>query len=144
MQVNEVMTPGVECTQPNATLQRVAQRMKELNIGTLPVCDDGGRLVGMVTDRDITVRAVADGRDPRTCLIREVMTPNIVYCFEDQDVAEAADLMMENQIRRLVVLNRDKKLIGIVSLGDLAVDTGDEHLVGSALEAVSEPAQPMR
>jgi CBS domain-containing protein len=144
MQVKEVMTRHVKCTHPDATLQEAAQKMKELDVGLLPVCGTTDRLVGMLSDRDITVRAVAEGQDPWTDMVRDVMTPNVIYCFEDQDVSEAAQLMKENQVRRVVVLNRDKRLVGIVSLGDLAVDTGDEHLAGSALEAVSEPAFPGR
>jgi CBS domain-containing protein len=133
------MTKGAECSRPNATLQEAAWRMKELNVGALPVCDHE-RLVGMITDRDITIRSVAEGRDPRSDRVREIMTPGIVYCYEDQEVAEAAELMREKQIRRLPVLNRDKQLVGIVSLGDLAVETGDDALCGHALEGVSEPS----
>jgi len=144
MQIKEIMTWGVECIDPNATLQEAAQKMRQLDVGSLPVCGDNDRLVGMITDRDITVRAVADGQDPYATRIGDVMTANIVYCFDDQNVDEAARLMEENQIRRLVVLDRNKRMIGIVSLGDLAVDVGDEHLVGQALEAVSEPAAPRR
>src|SRR5262249_36172401 len=144
MQVKEVMTRGVECIHPDATLQEAAQKMRELDVGLLPVCGANDRLVGMLTDRDITVRATAEGEDPWTGLVRDVMTSNIIYGFEDQDIAEAARLMKENQVRRLVVLNRDKRLVGIVSLGDLAVDTGDEQLAGSTLEGVSEPAKPRR
>jgi CBS domain-containing protein len=144
MQVKEIMTRGVECTRPSATLQEAARKMRELDVGPLPVCGDNDRLVGMLTDRDITVRAVAEGQDPKTARVQDTMTPNILYVFEDQDVTEAARLMKENQIRRLVVLNRDKRLIGIVSLGDLAVDTRDEELAGSTLEAVSAPAAPGR
>jgi CBS domain-containing protein len=93
----------------------------------------------MLTDRDITVRATAEGCDPKTTKVEDVLTPDVIYCFEDQDVQEAARLMKENQIRRLVVLNRDKRLVGIISLGDLAVETGDEQLTGETLERVSEP-----
>jgi CBS domain-containing protein len=143
MRVKEVMTLDAECTRPDAALQDAAERMKELNVGALPVCDND-RLVGMITDRDITVRATADGCDPRSACVRHVMTPNLVYCFEDQLVSEAARLMEENQVRRLPVLNRDKRLVGMVSLGDLAVKTGDEVLAGAALEEVSEPATPRR
>jgi CBS domain-containing protein len=96
----------------------------------------------MLTDRDIAVRAVAEGRDPKTARVRDAMTPEVVYCFEDQDIQEAARLMKDKQIRRLVVLDRDKRLAGILSLGDLAVDTGDEKLAGETLERVSEPAMP--
>jgi CBS domain-containing protein len=140
MQVKEVMTRGVECVPPDCTLQEAAQKMKALDVGPLPICDND-RLAGMLTDRDITVRAVAEGLDPRTTRVRDVMTPEVVWCFDDQDVEEAARLMKEKQIRRLLVLNRDKRLVGIVSLGDLAVETGDEQLAGETLEKVSEPAK---
>ncbi|HYT90492.1 MAG TPA: CBS domain-containing protein [Gemmataceae bacterium] len=143
MQVSEVMTRGAECIPPDATLQQAAERMKALDVGALPVCDND-RLAGMLTDRDITVRSVAEGHDPRKDHVRDAMTPEIVYCFEDQDVAEAARIMKEKQIRRLPVLNRDKRLTGIVSLGDLAVESGNERLAGHALEGISEPAMPRR
>lgn len=139
MLVTNVMTRGAECVHPTDSLQEVAQKMRNMDVGPLPVCGDNDRLVGMITDRDITVRAVADGCDPRSTTVKDVMTPEVVYCFDDQDVQEAARLMKENQIRRLVVLNRDKRLVGIVSLGDLAVETGDEKLVGQTLEEVSLP-----
>ena len=138
MRVSEVMTRGAECVSPEATLQEAARKMRDLDVGPLPVCDND-RLAGMLTDRDITVRAVADGRDPKTTRVREAMSPGITYCFEDDDVKEAARLMREKQVRRLVVLNRDKRLAGIVSLGDLAVETCDEHLTGKTLEEVSQP-----
>jgi CBS domain-containing protein len=144
MQVKDVMTSGVECVSPNTTLREAAQRMKELDIGPLPICGEDDRLEGMITDRDITIRAVAAGLDPSTAEVRDIMTPSIVYCFEDQDISDAAHMMEQNQIRRLVVLNRDKRLVGILSLGDLAVDSGDEQLAGHTLEAVSEPAAPLR
>jgi CBS domain-containing protein len=144
MQVKEVMTRGVECVQPLDSVAQAAERMRELNVGMLPVCGDHDKLVGMVTDRDITVRATAEASDPRGTRVSDVMTPNVIYCFEHHDVAEAAHLMEDNQIRRLVVLNRDKRLVGIVSLGDLAVKCGDEGLTGEALELVSEPAAPRR
>jgi len=143
MRVNEVMTRRAECIPPDATLQEAAERMKKLDVGSLPVCDNN-RLVGMLTDRDITVRSVSDGFDPRTDLVRDVMTPEVVYCFEDQDVTEAAKLMREKQIRRLAVLNRNKRLTGIVSLGDLAVEAGNEQLAGETLEGISEPSSPQR
>jgi len=144
MQVKEVMTRGVECARPKDRIATAAQKMKDLDVGALPVCGDNDRLVGMITDRDITVRATAGGCDPDGTTVGDVLTPDIVYVFEDQDVTEAARLMKDHQIRRLVVLNRDKRLVGIVSLGDLAVDTRDEALAGGTLEAVSEPATPRR
>ena len=143
MQVRDVMTKGAECVRPDDTLQEAARRMKALDVGPLPVCGDNDRLVGMLTDRDIVVRAVAEGLDARTAKVRDAMTEGVTYCFEDDDVAEAARLMRENQIRRLVVLNRNKRLVGIVSLGDLAVETGgDQKVAGKTLEGVSQPATP--
>ena len=143
MQVNELMTQNAECIRPDATLQQAAQRMKTLDVGSLPVCDDD-RLVGLVTDRDIVIRCVSEGHDPRSDRVRDAMTPEIVYCFEDNDITEVADLMGQKQIRRLPVLNRDKRLVGIVSLGDLAVESGNEQLAGQALEGISEPSSPAR
>jgi CBS domain-containing protein len=143
MKVSEVMTQGVECIPPDTTLQQAAIRMKTLDVGSLPICEND-RLVGMITDRDMTVRAVATGADPARAQVRDAMTPKIIYVFDDQDIEEAADLMKEKQIRRLPVLNRSKRLVGIVSLGDLAVECGDEELAGMTLEAVSEPATPRR
>jgi len=119
MQVKEVMTRGAECVGPDDTLQDAARKMKNLDVGPLPVCDND-RLAGMLTDRDIVLRCVAEGRDARSAKVRDAMSEGISYCFEDDDVAEAARQMKEKQIRRLVVLNRDKRLVGIVSLGDLA------------------------
>jgi CBS domain-containing protein len=144
MQVKDAMTRGVECTRPSDNIARAAERMRELNVGSLPVCGEADRLVGMLTDRDITVRATASGRDPNGTAVSEVMTPKIVFCFEDQDALEAAHLMEKNQIRRLAVLNRDKRLVGIVSLGDLAVKAGNDKMSGEVLEHVSEPAMPRR
>jgi CBS domain-containing protein len=143
MQIKEVMTPNVEVIHPDAMLQEAAQKMKGLDVGPLPVCD-GERLLGMLTDRDITIRATAEGRDPRATKVREVMTCEVIYAFEDQGVTEAARLMEEHQIRRLVILNRDKRLVGIVSLADLAVHTDNERLAGEVVERVSEPAEPQR
>src|SRR5262245_34679744 len=140
MRVNEVMTKNVQCVSPDATLQEAAAKMKSLNIGPLPVCDND-RLVGLLTDRDITVRATAEGEDPTVIRVRDVMTPEVVYCFEDQLVSDAARMMQDWKVRRLVVLNHDKRLVGIVSLGDLAVESGDEQLSGQTLEQVSEPVR---
>ena len=143
MQLREIMTRDVEVVHPNATLEEAARKMDDLNVGPLPVCD-GDRLVGMITDRDIAVRATAGGRDPKATRVQDAMTRDVVYGFEDQDVREAARIMEEQQIRRLVILNRDKRLVGIVSLGDLAVDAGDDRQTGEILERVSEPARPDR
>jgi CBS domain-containing protein/sporulation protein YlmC with PRC-barrel domain len=141
--VKEIMTREVEVVHPEATLWEAAQRMSALDVGMLPVCS-GDQLVGMLTDRDITVRATAEGRDPKTTRVHEVMTPEVIYVFEDEDISDAAQIMTEQQIRRLVVLNQSKQLIGIISLGDLAVHTGDTHQAGQTLEGVSEPSEPQR
>ena len=142
MPLKDVMTPGVEVIAPEATLQQAAAKMRRLNIGPLPVCD-GDQLVGMLTDRDITVRAVAEGCDPTTT-VREAMTPDLAYCFEDQSVEDGVQMMERYQIRRLPILNRTQRLVGMVSLGDLAVSRGNETRVGETLKQVSEPAEPRR
>jgi CBS domain-containing protein len=139
MQVKDVMTRGAECIAPDESLQEAARKMRALDVGALPICDND-RLTGMITDRDIAVRAVAEGRDPKTTHVRDAMSKGVNYCLEDDDVAEAARLMKDRQVRRLIVLDRNKRLAGIVSLGDLAVQTGDEHLAGKTLEQVSQPA----
>jgi len=143
MQLKDVMTRDVAVVDPSTTLVAVAAKMNALDVGLLPVCD-GDRLVGMVSDRDITVRAIAVGKNPKTTQVREVMTREVVYGFEEQDTLEAGLIMAEQQIRRLVVLDRNKCLVGIVSLGDLAVVTQNDQLSGEILERVSEPAEPNR
>jgi CBS domain-containing protein len=117
-----------------ASLCDVATKMKEIDVGAIPVFE-GDRLVGMVTDRDIVVRAVAAGKDPAETTAKEVMTEGVIYCFEDQDVGEAADVM-ENENRRLIALNREHRLVGIVSLGDLAAHA-DRTIAGRTLETVA-------
>src|SRR4051794_28840839 len=109
MWVREIMTRDVECASPDDTLQKAARKMKELDVGPMPICDHD-RVVGMLTDRDITIRAVAEGRDPRSTRVRDVMTQNVVSCYEDDAVEEAARLMQERQIRRLLVLDRRRQL----------------------------------
>jgi CBS domain-containing protein len=140
MQVREVMTHNVECVSPTDTVQAAARKMKELDVGSLPVCDND-RLAGMITDRDIAVRVVAEGNNPSQYQVREAMTQEVIFCMEEEDVAKAARLMRDKQVRRLIVLNQDKRLVGIVSLGDLAVETRDAELSGNALEGISEPGK---
>jgi len=144
MQVKEIMTTGVECARPAASVREAAIRMRDLAVGSLPVCDHRERLVGIVTDRDLVIRALAEGADPETTRVDEVMTPGVEYCFEDQDVARAAELMKQKQIRRLLVLNRDKKLKGIVSLGDVAVKGRNDRMSGDTSEQASQSASPIR
>ena len=143
MDIREIMTRNVEVVDPNASLQAAAQKMKDLDVGSLPVCD-GERLLGMITDRDITIRATADGKNPINTTVGHIMSAGINYCFEDQPVNEAAQVMEEKQIRRLPILNRQKKLVGIVSLGDLAVDGGNQMVAGEAITQISQPARPER
>ena len=119
-----------------------AAKMADLDVGTMPVCD-GERLVGLLTDRDITVRAVARGADPATTPVRDVMTASVRYNFDDEPVARAVETMKKHRIRRLPILDRAKRLAGIVSLGDLAVDAGIGR-AGEVLQRVSEPARPRR
>lgn len=143
MQLRQVMTRDVEVVRPDVPIRDAARRMREIDVGPIPVCD-GERLVGLLTDRDITIRAVAQGCDPNTTCVRDVMTPDVTCCFEDQDVEQAAALMEQRQIRRLPVLDRNKHLVGIVSLGDLATCVPDRELIGETLSEVSSPAQPKR
>jgi CBS domain-containing protein len=141
MQVFEVMTPDVVSVGPEATLMEAAQAMKDLDVGPLPICE-GDSLIGVITDRDITVRATARGFDPRTTEVRQVMTPDIVFCREGDDVRQAARLMQDAQLRRLLVVNPKGRLVGIVSLGDIALQAGQDELTGQTLEKVSEPVPP--
>jgi len=138
MLLKEIMTHNVEAISPGDTLEQAAQKMAELDVGPLPVCEDD-RIVGMITDRDITVRATAAGCDPKTTLVHDAMSQEITCCYEDQDVQDAARLMKEKQIRRLLVMNRADDLVGIVSLGDLATEAGGQGQPGEVLKEVSEP-----
>ncbi len=118
MKVREVMTRDVAVVHPDSTLQEAADRMRQFNVGPLPVCVND-RLVGMITDRDITVRSTAEGLDPWTAQVREAMSADVVCCCEDDDVAAAARLMKEMQAEHMLVLDRNQRLVGIVSLSDL-------------------------
>jgi CBS domain-containing protein len=138
MQVSQILTRDVETIRPETTVKEAAQRMRSMDVGSLPVCD-GRRLLGMVTDRDITIRITAEGRDAAITPVMDAMTPDVAFVFEDQDVQEAARVMRERQIRRLPVLDREKHLVGILALGDIAT-TGDDRLSGDALERISEPS----
>lgn len=142
MLAQDVMTHHVECTAPEAFVQSAALKMKQLDIGALPVCQEGN-LVGMITDRDISLRAVAAGTDPRSVRVRDIMTTDLFFCYADQPITEIVELMRERQVRRLPVLDRMQKLVGIVSLGDVASTAGDDALTGHALEGISEPPAPL-
>jgi CBS domain-containing protein len=139
MRVSEAMTRDVTVASPDDTLQQAASTMASLDAGVLPV-GANDRLVGMLTDRDIAVRAVAQGKGPQTP-VREVMSEDVKYCFEDEDLETVTQNMGDIQLRRLPVLDRDKRLVGIVSLGDIATHPGDggDTLAGQALSGISQP-----
>jgi len=143
LRIKDLMTPQAEVISPDATTEDAAALMKTLDIGVLPVCDEEG-LVGILTDRDLVVRVLAATRDPKAMLVGEAMTPSVVYCFEDDDVEHAAAVMAGQQIRRLPVLDKNRKLVGIVSVGDIAVNTQDHQMIGKMLEDVSQPSLPRR
>jgi CBS domain-containing protein len=135
MLVREKMSRDVKTVGPETTIQQAARIMAEADVGALPVAA-GDRLAGMVTDRDITVRAVAIGKGLETT-VSEVMTPDVLYCHEDEDIGHIAENMAENQVRRLPVVDVDKKLVGIISLADVADARTDE--AGEALEGITRP-----
>jgi CBS domain-containing protein len=136
MKIREIMTRDVRVASPNDNLQQAAQLMEKEDFGALPIGEDD-RLVGMLSDRDITIRAVARGLAPDRCKVRDVMTSDIKYVYDDESVADVVRNMSELQVRRLPVLNRDKRLVGIVSLGDLAVS--EPKPAGEALHSISQP-----
>ena len=136
MQVQDLMTREVAMINSDQTIQKAARLMAELDVGILPV-GEGDRLVGMLTDRDIAVRGLAKGKSPNT-KVRDVMTPKVKYCFVDQDIDEIAVNMADIQVRRLPVLSRDKRLVGILSLCDIAVSDDPDQAV-EALSGISRP-----
>ncbi len=136
MKVSQAMTRDVRVANPDQTIRDVARTMAELDTGVMPV-GENDRLVGMITDRDIAIRGVAEGKSP-DAPVREVMTPEVRYCFEDEDVTDVARTMSEQQVRRLPVLNRDKRLVGIISLGDVAVMESPDA-AAAAISGISEP-----
>jgi CBS domain-containing protein len=138
MRVSEAMTREVRVASPDQTIREAAQMMAELDAGALPVGEQD-RLIGMITDRDIAVRAVAHGKTPDT-RIRDVMTDDVKYCFDDEEVEEVARNMGDVQVRRLPVVDRDKRLVGIVSIADIAA-TEEAEVVGDAVSGISEPAR---
>jgi CBS domain-containing protein len=136
MHVNEAMSKDVKIASPGQTLKEAAAIMAEIDAGILPV-GDNDRLVGMITDRDIAVRGVAKGLKP-DAKVREVMSKEVMYCFEDEEIEDVALNMAELKVRRLPVLNREKRLVGILSLGDIAMADGPD-MAGEAICGISEP-----
>jgi CBS domain-containing protein len=144
--ISEIMTRNVRFVAPQENLQHAAALMDELNVGVLPVCD-GDRLIGMITDRDITIRATSAGVSPDTARVQEVMTGDVRWCFEDQSVDEVIQQMADAQIRRVPVVthHEEHRLIGIVALGDLATEPAagaDAGAVGQVVQEVSQPTAP--
>jgi len=135
--ISKIMSRDVSVVSPSATIRQAAEKMKSLNVGAVPVCD-GQKLVGMITDRDIAVRTVADGKDPAQTRVSDVMSGEVVWCFEDASLQEVANQMSERQVRRIPVVNREKKLVGIVSLADLATSQHAADAKAEALEGISE------
>lgn len=137
MRVSDAMTRDVCIVRPDNSIEDAARMMLAIDAGVLPVGDDD-RLVGTLTDRDIAVRAIGEGKGPET-RVSEVMTPDVKYCFDDEDTAHVARNMGEQQVRRLPVLNRDKRLVGILSLSDIASHEKDGRRVGNALRDIAQP-----
>jgi CBS domain-containing protein len=136
--VSDAMTPDVSTVAPMATVLEAAKMMRDQDIGALPVVEDG-HLIGMVTDRDIVVGAIADARDPQTAQVREICSSELVSVEPDQSVDEALELMAKHQVRRLPVVDHDDRLLGIVSQGDLSGEASSKK-VGQAVEEISKPA----
>ncbi|MBA2412516.1 MAG: CBS domain-containing protein [Burkholderiaceae bacterium] len=134
--IAEIMTTDVEVVRPEETLRDAARAMADLDVGSLPVCD-GKKLIGMITDRDITVRAVAEGKSSDTP-VSEVMTDEVVWCSESDSVDEVLQKMSEAQVRRIPVVDEDRQLVGIVALGDIALEEDDD--VDETLRDISMPS----
>jgi len=136
MEVREIMTTSVECIAPDVTIQDAAKKMRQMDVGFLPICEND-RLIGTLTDRDIVVRGLAAGHDTNTA-VRGVMTSDVFYCFEDDTIEDCAEEMRENEVKRMLVLNREKRLVGVVSIGDLS--KAHEAAAGDKLKDISEAA----
>jgi CBS domain-containing protein len=143
MLLKEIMTPNVEAVSVETTLVEAARKMAQLDVGFLPVLGETD-VAGVVTDRDIVVRAIAEGDDPKQTTVQSVMTAVVETLPEDTPVEEAAQVMESKQIRRILVTGSHGRKVGVVSLGDIAVKTKDDPLSGEVLERVSEPAHPTR
>jgi CBS domain-containing protein len=135
MEIRDVMTEHVDFVSPETQVLEIARKMRENDIGSTPVVEND-RMIGMVTDRDIVIRVVAAGQDVLSATARVAMSPKVLYCFDDQTVEEVLENMGHNQVRRLPVVNRDKRLVGVVSLGDLV--KASEGKAGAALHDISQ------
>jgi len=136
--LKDLMSRDVQVISPDGTIKEAAQHMRKGNFGMMPV-GENDRMIGAISDRDIAIRAVADGKGPSTT-VREVMSEGIVWAYEDDSVDDAVKIMSEHQIRRLPIVNADKRLVGIVALGDFAVVSSDIEAAGEALSEISKPS----
>lgn len=136
MKLREVMSEGVVVIRPDVVVAEAARKMRDADTGFLPVCN-GDKILGTLTDRDIVVRVIAMGLDPKLTLISDVMTKDVIYAFEDQDATDAAHIMNEQQVRRIVVLDNNKLLVGVVSLGDLWSRTSTQDVAADVMEKVA-------
>jgi CBS domain-containing protein len=139
MKIDQVMSTNVECIAPTLPIGKAAEKMRDLDVGFLPICEHD-KLIGVVTDRDITIRSVVQGRDPRLAPVREIMTQSVFYCFDDEEIEAVAQYMKDKEVRRMVILNRQKRLVGVVSLGDIAKVSGEKQLAGETLGDIAEAA----
>jgi CBS domain-containing protein len=137
VKVHDAMKTGVQIASPDQSIAEAAKMMARIDAGVLPI-GENDRLVGMITDRDIAVRAIAAGKGPDT-LVRDVMSKDVCYCYEDQDLDEVAENMADVKVRRMPVVNRDKRLVGMLSLGDIARSDGHDGTSAMALSGISEP-----
>lgn len=135
MKIREMMHKGAEYVAPNAKLQVIAKKMRDYDIGSIPVCQ-GGKLIGMVTDRDIAIRALANGKDASKLEAKDVMSEDVIFCNDDKQAEDAIRIMEDNMIRRLPVLDESKKLVGMVSLGDIS-HALSQNLTGEVTRAVT-------
>jgi CBS domain-containing protein len=137
MKVREIMTTNVECVSPETGMAELAQKMKTLDVGFLAVCDSD-RLIGTVTDRDIVIRGIASGRDMNSITARDVMSHDVYWCLEDDNVKDVASKMRDKEVRRMLILNNEKRLAGVVSLGDIS--KVEEKESGKTLKDITEAA----
>ncbi len=136
MQVDQLMTRDVQTVSPETSVFDAAKKMRSFDIGCLPVCK-GRRCVGICTDRDIVIRAVAEGRDLQKTSVSDIMTTDLVYCSENEDISQVVKLMEDKQVRRVLILDEEKYPVGICSVGDLALDSGDLQLAGEVMHEVA-------
>jgi CBS domain-containing protein len=135
MQVKDMMHKGVEYVAPNAKLQLIAKKMRDYDVGAIPICE-GGKTIGMITDRDIAIRALANGKDIGTLEAKDVMSKDVIFCRDTENAEDAIRIMEKNKVRRLPVLNEAKKLVGMVSLGDIS-HALSRDVAGEVTKAVS-------